>query len=193
MTVEPIRDKDVIKKMQTYLKGKSLRDWLLFNTGINTGLRIGDILKLKVSDVKTEKGSFKEHVTIKEEKTGKIKKFKLNNSMKKYLVEYIKANDLQYEDYFFQSRKKVNQSGKNDHISKVQAYRVLEEAARELNIPDFGTHSMRKTWGYMAYNISKYNIALIMDMFNHSSQSITKKYIGIDQEQKDRLHCLVEL
>jgi len=192
MTVEPIRDKDLIKKMQTYLKGKSHRDWLLFNVGINIGLRIGDILKLKVSDIKTEKGNFREHVVIKEEKTRKVKKFKLNNSMKKYFAEYIKVNNLQYNDYFFQSRKKVNQYGQNEHISKVQAYRVLEGAATELDIPDFGTHSMRKTWGYWAYKASKYNIALIMDVFNHSSQSITMRYIGINQEQKDELVSLVE-
>jgi integrase len=187
MTVDPIRDKKIIQTMQTYLKGKSLRDWLLFNVGINTGLRIGDILKLKVSDVKTENMNYREHLTVIEEKTGKTKKLKMNSPLKKYFDEFIKANNLQHDDFFFQSRK-----GHGHHISKVQAYRVLEEAAKGLGVQNFGTHSMRKTWGYWAYKASKYNIALIMEMFNHSSQSITLRYIGINQEMKDDLYCLVE-
>ena len=187
MTVEPIRDKKKVQTMQIYLKGRALRDWLLFNIGINTGLRIGDILNLRVCDIKTDKGNFKEHVTIKEKKTGKVKKFKLNNVSRRYIDEYVKNNPLDYDDYLFQSRK-----GENQPISRVQAYRVLEQAARELNIESFGTHSMRKTWGYWTYKASKYNIALIMDTFNHSSQAITLKYIGITQEQKDELYSIVE-
>lgn len=187
MTVEPIRTKDLIKKMQVYLKGKSIRDWLLFNIGINTGMRISDVLELKVSDIKTEKGNFKEHIVIKEKKTGKVKKIKPNNATKKYIDDFLKANKLEYSDYLFQSRK-----GDNKPISRVQAYRALKEVADELSIPDFGTHSMRKTWGYWSYKASKYNIALIMDTFNHSSQAITLKYIGINQDQKDELFSTVE-
>lgn len=187
MTVEPIREKRLIQKMQTYLKGKSMRDWLLFNLGINTGLRISDILNLKVSDLKTDKGNFREYILIKEKKTGKAKKFKPNNATKKYIDEYLKANSLNSNDYLFQSRK-----GDNKPITRVQAYRTLKEAADQLNITDFGTHTMRKTWGFWSYKASKYNLALIMDTFNHSSQRVTLKYIGINQEQKDELYSMVE-
>jgi integrase len=187
MTVEPIRDKKLVNKIQMYLKGKSLRDWLMFNVGVNTGLRISDILRLKVSDIKTDKNNYREHVTIKEKKTGKIKKFKLNNAVKKYIDEYLKNNNLGHDEYLFQSRK-----GENKPITGVQAYRILEEAAKALGIEDFGTHSMRKTWGYWTYKASKYNVALIMDTFNHSSQAITLKYIGITQDQKDELYSIVE-
>jgi integrase len=74
----------------------------------------------------------------------------------------------------------------------VQAYRVLEDTARELGIQKFGTHSMRKTWGYWAYKASKYNIALIMEMFNHSTQAMTLRYIGASQDEKDELYSIVE-
>ena len=51
---------------------------------------------------------------------------------------------------------------------------------------------MRKTWGYWTYKISKYNIGLIMDTFNHSSPNITLRYIGVNQDQKDELYSLVQ-
>ena len=77
-------------------------------------------------------------------------------------------------------------------MSTVQAYRILKNAANSLGIENFGTHSLRKSWGYWTYKASSYNIGLIMDTFNHSNQTITLKYIGINQEQKDELYSIVQ-
>lgn len=187
MTVEPIRDKKRITAMQTYLKGRRLRDWLLFNVGINTGLRVGDMLNLKVEDVLTAKGTFRQHLILKEEKTGKEKKIKLNNAVKKYIKTYLQTIEYNQDTYLFQSRK-----GNNRPITRVQAYRELKSAASCVGIENFGTHSMRKTWGYWSYRASRYNIGLIMDTFNHSSPVITLRYIGISQDQKDELYSAVE-
>lgn len=187
MTVEPIRDKKLIAAMQTYLKGRRLRDWLLFNMGINTGLRVGDMLNLQVKDVLTDKGKFRQHLVIREEKTGKEKKIKLNNAVKKYIKAYLQTIDYNEDTYLFQSRK-----GNNKPITRVQAYRELKHAASVVGIENFGTHSMRKTWGYWSYKASRYNIGLIMDTFNHSSPAVTLRYIGISQDQKDELYSAVE-
>jgi len=84
-------------------------------------------------------------------------------------------------------------SKKGGCIGRIQAYRVLKECAELLGIQNFGTHSLRKTWGYWTYKISLYNIGLIMDTFNHSSQSITLRYIGVNQDQKDELYSMVQL
>ena len=70
--VQPIRDKNKIEEIKSYLKENGSRDLLIFTMGINTGLRISDLLKLKVIDVRN-----KSHVEIKEQKTGKIKRFPL--------------------------------------------------------------------------------------------------------------------
>ncbi|WP_031368501.1 tyrosine-type recombinase/integrase, partial [Clostridium botulinum] len=96
-------------------------------------------------------------------------------------------NNLKQNDYIFQSRK-----GINSPISTTQAYRILKEGAESLGIENFGTHSLRKSWGYWTYKASRYNIGLIMDTFNHSSEKITLKYIGITQEDKDELYSLVQ-
>ena len=186
MTVEPIRNKDNIRRMFYYLNGKDSKYGLLFKCGLNTGLRISDILPLKVSDVFNGNGEFKNYLVLNEKKTGKEKKIKLNDAIRKMLSSYVKEKGLTADSYLFYSRK----SG--GHILRVQAYKVLKEAANLCGVENFGTHSMRKTWGYWTYKASKYNVGLIMDTFNHSSQNVTLRYIGVNQDQKDELYSLVQ-
>ncbi|WP_298844607.1 tyrosine-type recombinase/integrase [uncultured Clostridium sp.] len=187
MVVEPIKDKKKITDLLIYLKGKNERDWLLGKFQINSGLRISDVVGIKVSDILNEKGNFKDYFVLREQKTNKEKKIKLNDSLKVALKPYIKQNKLKSDNYIFKSRK-----GLNDHITVTQAYRILKTAATSVGIENFGTHSLRKAWGYWTYKASRYNIGLIMDTFNHSSQKITLRYIGIDQEAKDLLYSLVQ-
>lgn len=185
MTVEPIRDKRKIKHMYKYLVSKDDKYGLLFKFGLNTGLRISDIISLKVRDVVNKDGKFHDYLVLKEKKTGKEKKIKLNNSLREEIETYLKKQKLSTECFIFPS-------SKGTYIGRVQAYRVLKEASNIVGIENFGTHSLRKTWGYWTYKISKYNIGLIMDTFNHSSQSITLRYIGVNQDQKDELYSLVQ-
>lgn len=170
--VQPIRDKQQIEKMKAELKKTGTRDYMLFFIGINTGLRIGDILELKVQDVKD-----KSHISIVEQKTGKNKRFFINEKLKAEIDGYIDTmND---DEYLFKSRK-----GTNKPISRVQAYRILNKAAKVLNISEIGTHTMRKTFGFWHYNQFK-DVAILQDIFNHASQSVTLKYIGITDDMKD--------
>jgi len=185
MTVEPIRNKVKIRQMYYYLNGKDEKYGLLFKFGLNTGLRISDILPVKVRDVYATSDRFREHFILKEKKTGKEKKIKLNEALKKEIENYMKTRNLTQEDYLFPSRK-------GGHIGRIQGYRILREAANAVCIENFGTHSLRKTWGYWTYKMSRYNIGLIMDTFNHSSQRITLRYIGVNQDQKDELYSLVQ-
>ncbi|QXE17985.1 tyrosine-type recombinase/integrase [Clostridium sp. 001] len=181
MVVDPIRDKNKIDALLMHLKDKSERDWLLAKFQLNTGLRISDVIKVRVQDLMTSYLSFKDDLVIQK------KKIKLNNSLKKALNAYIEHNNLGQTFYIFQSRK-----GLNKPISVTQAYRILKATAVSLHIKNFGTHSLRKTWGYWTYKASRYNIGLIMYTFNHSSKKITLRYIGITQENKDELYSLVQ-
>ena len=185
MTVEPIRDKVKIKQMYLFLHGKDTKYGLIYKFGLNTGLRISDILPLKVKDIFAAGGEFREYLVLKERKTKKERKIKLNTALRKAIQPYVKEKALSFEDYLFPSKKGA-------YVGRIQAYRVLKEAATLVGIENFGTHSLRKTWGYWTYNMSKYNIGLIMDTFNHSSQGITLRYIGVNQDQKDELYSLVQ-
>lgn len=174
--VEPIRDKDDIEAMKSYLREWSERNYILFLVGINTGFRIGDILKLKVKDVQGW------HIRVKEQKTGKTKSIKMTRRLKNELRDYVKDKPLHH--YLFQSR-----NGKNKPLDRRTAYWILKTAGAELGIENIGTHTMRKTFGYHYYQKYK-NVADLMSIFNHSSPAITLIYIGVRQDDLDKKMAL---
>lgn len=171
-TVQPIRDREIISKFKAELTKTGTRDVMIFVMGINTGLRISDILALKVSDVKN-----KQHISIIEKKTGKAKRFLINATLKIEIDKYIES--MEDNEYLFQSRK-----GNNKAITRIQAYRVLEAVADKLGLEEIGTHTLRKTFGYWHYKQHK-DVAILQDIFNHSHPSITLQYIGITDDNKD--------
>mgnify|MGYP003805413097 CR=1 FL=1 len=171
--VEPIRDKDKIELMKSDLLKQGYRNYMMFILGINTGLRIGDLLKLKVNDVKE-----RTHIVLREQKSGKAKRFMINDRLKQEIDKYIQG--MADDDYLFQSQK-----GDNRPISRVQAYRILNGAAERIGLESIGTHTLRKTFGYWHYQQYK-DVALLQDLFNHSAPSITLRYIGINQDAMDK-------
>ena len=173
-TVQPIRSKRKLGAVSKYLKGTDEKYYIMFLLGCHTGLRVTDILGLKVEDIYG-----KNHCTITEKKTGKTKRFPVNPFVADELTKYIDSHKLQEDDYLIQSRKGINKP-----ISRVQAYRALDKAAKACGLDEIGTHSMRKTFGYFYYR-QTHDIATLQKLFNHSSQSVTLRYIGIEAEQID--------
>lgn len=166
--VQPIRSLEKIQELKNRLAINGSRDVLLFSMGINTGLRISDLLNLKVGDVKG-----KREYVLREKKTKKTKRILLHAVMKD-IDDYtaFKGDD----EYLFSSRKG------NGPISRVQAYRILNEAARDCGLDEIGTHTLRKTFGYHFYRANQ-NVAMLQQLFNHSSPAITLRYIGITQDE----------
>ena len=171
--VQPIRDKKIIDKFKNELMKKDYKYYMMFVMGVNTGLRISDILNLKVADVKD-----KSHITIIEKKTGKAKRFLINVPLRKEINSFI--DGMLEEEYLFQSRK-----GTNKPITRIQAYRVLNEVADKLKIEEVGTHTLRKTFGYWHYKQHQ-DVAILQEIFNHSAPSITLRYIGITSDNIDK-------
>lgn len=173
--VQPIRDVEKIREVKAYLSSKSERNELLFCFGIYTGLRISDILRIKVKDVKG-----KDYITVREQKVqstrknNKTKRIPIVPKLKRLINNYVK--DKHPEEYLFKSRQ-----GKNKPITRVQAYNILREAAKECELDEIGTHTLRKTFGYHIYQETK-DVALLQDIFNHSSPYITLRYIGVNQD-----------
>ncbi len=158
------------------------RDKLLFILGINSGLRISDILPLKVGDVRDR--SF---IALREEKTGKSKNFRINDAIKRATAEFIPP-DAGDDEYIFRSRK-----GANRPITRVQAYRILNDAATRAGITEpIGCHTLRKTLGYHAYKANE-DLATLQALFNHSSQAVTLRYIGITQDTIDEVYANIDL
>lgn len=182
--VEPIRDRKKIAQIKNLLRGqKRFRDLLLFVVGINTALRISDLLQLQVNHFLDEQGRVRRRFWIKERKRGKRHEVVINASIRETLEEYLVAfpdigNDRNYYIFF--------NSTTNDYslpIKRGQAWKFVTSICREAGLSgNFGTHSLRKTWGYHA-RMSGVDLALIMHKLNHESIAYTKRYLGITDDE----------
>lgn len=173
--VQPLRTKSEVHEILEALgmsKEFGLRNQLLFKLGISTGLRCGDLVALKVEQLKG-KSSFK----IREGKTKKERIVYLNNLMAD-IADYIETLPVG-EVYLFPSRKGEG------HISTTQAYRIISVAGDMIGNNAVGTHTMRKTFGYIYYQATK-DVATLMEIFNHSAQKTTLRYIGITEESIEK-------
>ena len=175
--VDPIKSLKDIQKIKQYLLGKkNKREYLLFVLGINIGLRASDLLALRIKDVENTN-----RVTIIEKKTGKQKTFTLNNSAKEAIKLYLHSLcSYTPEDFLFKSQK-------GGHLTVSSTHRIIKSIMRELGIKgNFGTHTMRKTFGYFMYtnNISfdPGFLNTLQKIFNHSTSLITLRYIGITNQ-----------
>jgi len=186
--VQPIREEKKIEAMKKVLRSDNLRDYCLFTLGINSGLRISDLLKLQVAEVMDSEGKIRDRISIKEQKTGKTKDFPFGNTTKKALAEYLDSREaLTPKEALFPSRKG------GTPITRQQAYRILNDAARAIGIEDqIGTHTLRKTFGYHAYKQGA-DITRIQYLLNHSAPSVTLRYIGITQEELDNVYLTLNL
>lgn len=176
MKKQPIRDLEKIELIKEYLIGNNRqRDYLLFIIGINSGRRIGDLIKLKVKDVKDMN-----HMIIKEEKTGKTIRVILNNNLKKEIKKYCDEKCL--NEYLFPSRqKKYNNI---THIGYKRAYQIFIDIFKIFDIKEGGTHTLRKTFGYWIYKRTG-KIEELRIIFGHSSEKITRIYIGVESDEID--------
>lgn len=145
------------------------------------------MLDFKVQDV-MDKVKILENITVQERKTGKRKQFPINKNTRKALQEHIDTHKLQAEDYLFQSRE-----GGNRPISRVQVWIILNQAAKIVGIEEnIGAHTLRKTFGYHAYQAGT-DLSLLQKIFNHSSPSVTLRYIGITQEEINDVYINLNL
>lgn len=171
--VQPIREKYKIDEVKNALREKNERNFIMFCIGIYTGLRISDILQLKVKDLKNQ-----EYLRLTEKKTGKDNKILINPILKRELKKYLENRS--DEEYIVKSRE-----GDNKPLKRSMAYKILSAAAKELGLQDIGTHTLRKTFGYHYYTKTK-DIGMLMELFNHSREYITLKYIGVNQDKRDK-------
>lgn len=182
--VEAIRDIKQINAIKKYLKEHAERDYVLFVFGINTGLKITEMLEVKVGEV-LENEKVKSFYSYSYH--GVMKEVYLNQKVKKVIHHYVQNNQLRNEDFLFKSSKT------DKPITRQQAYRIIHQAAESVGIAGkIGTNSMRKTFGYHAYKRGV-AISLLQKQFNHSTPAETLKYLGISKDEKIRTEIDVNL
>jgi len=190
--VEPIKDRKKINKIKRMMEeDKKYRELALFKLGLNSALRVSDLLKLKWQDLFDEKGEYKEQVTVKEKKTGKSKGFPLEKETKKYL-DKIREDGSVYsdEEYVFKTHSNRNLG---THWSRQYVYIFLNSYARRAKVEArIGSHTMRKSFGYHAYQTGV-SIEKLQKILNHSSKRETLDYIGITQEELNEVYLSLNL
>lgn len=192
-TTQPIRDPEKLNEFKEYYltEKPNDRNHTLCILGLNTALRISDILHLKWKDVYDfSKDEYLSHITITEQKTGKRNRIAVNQTIIETLRQYASAHKVPplSEDFLFPSRK-----GNNMPLSRSQAFRIIKEAAVSVGMEqNISCHSLRKTFGYHAWQQGIPPV-LLMEIFNHSSFRITKRYLGIGQDEKDNVFLNISL
>jgi len=187
MVTDPIRDKSQLKALASYwLKHCNFRNYTLIVLGCHTALRISDILRLTWDDVyDCETDTFRTHFSLIERKTGKPKTIALH---KKVIHALRLLLPHRRGDFVFSNNRKIAAP-----ISRVQAWRVIKAAAEAIHLAGRITcHSLRKTFGYFAWK-SGVSPVMLMDIYSHSSYAITKRYLGIAQEDRDKIYLSVAL
>ncbi len=190
-TTQPIRKTEDITALKNYFlyEKRNLRNYAMVCMGINSALRISDLLSLTWGDVYNfANGRFRKHIAIRERKTRKGRRIALNTNMRKALELYKNSlPEVTEGTFLFPGR------GGMKPLSRCQAYRILRAAGRALHFEaKLSCHSLRKTFGYHAWKMG-IQPAVLMDIFNHSSYRITKRYLGIEQDDIDQVFLEINL
>lgn len=170
--VEPIKDLKDIKAIKSLLASKP-RDLCLFTLGINTNLRASDILNIKVGQVKGLKAG--DELEIREKKTGKLKRITLNKAVIGSIQGLLSSGDYN-QDYLF--------TGQRGVLTVPSVNRLVKQWCASINLKgNYGSHTLRKTFGY--HQRVSYGVGLpeLMTVFNHSTQKQTLSYLCVQPDE----------
>jgi len=180
--VKAIKSKAKIGAIKDYLKDKNIRDYLLFVAGCNLAIRISDLLRLKVDQVRDSQGNIREFVKLRESKNKKQRELRVNKTLTAALVTFFQASPiLEKGSPLFPGLRS------NKPMSRQNAHCIIKDACAAVGLTDnYSTHSLRKSWGYAAYS-QGVRIEQIMKKLGHASPGVTLRYIGIEQEDTHKL------
>lgn len=184
--VLPIKDSNILKSVQETLLDSfraGRRNYTIFQLGKATLLRVSDVMQLRKSDVFNADGSMKQNTFIHDQKTGKANTLYLKPVHDDLLAYYdwLQQQNI-ISEWLFPSLQHPER-----HITEKQFYKVMAKVGDLLGINYLVTHTMRKTGAYRVYMQSNYNIGLVMQLLNHSSEAMTLTYLGLDQASRETI------
>lgn len=190
-TTQPIRNLEDLRRLKEYFLNiyPNMRNYMLIHMAVNTALRISDLLDLTWEDVYDfYRDKFRNHLIIVEKKTKKRKQIALSHNIVESLAVYMETfGPLNPKGYIFYGRYE------NSPLSRSQAFRIIKNASQKLHFEEpVSCHSLRKTFGYHAWQTG-IAPALLMNIYNHSSFQVTKRYLGIEQDDIDKVFLEINL
>jgi len=181
--VEPIRKIKDIENIKKILKNeRSLRNYCLFVCGINWALRASDLLAINVGDVRELQVGLTKAIT--ERKTCKANYITMNSTTREAIDLYLsqRTKDLEDSAPLFLSQK-------GEALTVRSLNRLVQQWTDTINLKGhYGSHSLRKTWGYIQRKEFGTPIELIQERYKHSAPSITRLYIGIEREEVEEIN-----
>lgn len=183
--VQPIRDMEVLQRFYDIAREhdrhriKNEVSWeLLLVVGFNTSLRISDLTRFKVRDLRG-----KDYAQIQAKKTGKEARILINPAARRDINRLLARRS--GEEYAFLSRKKDAATHKPKPITRQRAYQIINRIARMAGVEErIGCHTLRKTFGYHYYKMTK-DVVSLQRILCHTSSRETLLYIGVIQEEID--------
>ncbi len=192
---DPIRSYEDFAAIQNYfLERGKIRDWAMWTIGVSLGLRISDLLSLKISSLlEPDKKTFRKRLTIVEQKTSKINSCLITEAVVYAATKLFNSMRWRFNlsDYLFKSAKT---QGK---MFEEYGWKILSDAGKALELPiTIGSHTMRKSFANIAACVDKScidmnSITKIQGLLNHSDQRVTMKYLGTYQQMFDRARIAV--
>lgn len=177
-TADYLNWNEAMNLIRTLSKDGNYKMSLLIAIGCFWGLRISDILSLcwnQILDV--------DEFTITEKKTGKNRTIRINPQLKRHITDCYK----QINPIGVKSPILISQKGTAYSIQRINVVLKDVKSKYKLSVNNFSCHSLRKTFGRQVYNNNSDNAELalikLMELFNHSSVSITKRYLGLRQDE----------
>jgi integrase len=184
-TVDPIKDPKKILAIKNNLKEeKEYRNYLLFTMGVNSALRSNDLRNLKVSDVLDSKGDIKKYLYTRVKKTKREIKITINKAMREAITYYLsKAKVFDPGQFLFKSKRS------DKAIDNVALFYLMKKWTKAVDLVNehYSAHSLRKTWGYQARVYHGASIEMISEKLGHRSTKVTRRYIGISQEEVNKM------
>jgi integrase len=167
--VDPIKRRKDIESIKKLL-GDDPRNYALFTIGINTNLRASDLLRIRVGQVRDFKPG--DEIELKERKTGKSRRITLNKACVQAIQRLLASRPYADEELLFM--------GQRGPLTVPSVHRLVKGWCRAINLRgNYGSHSLRKTWGYHQRVTFGVDIPRLMVCFNHSTQRQTLDYLCI--------------
>lgn len=184
--VEPIRDPAAIAAIKAMLADRP-RDLCLFTLGINTAFRANELLSLTVGQIEALRVG--DLLELKQRKTGRYRATPLNRPAYEAIQNWLAV----YPDHS-SSKRPLFLSASGDALTVSTVSRMVKNWARGAGLAgNYGSHSLRKTWGYHQRVRMRTPIPILMEAFGHQSQKETLDYLGIQPDEVRDIYLRLEL
>lgn len=184
---DPIKDRRFIRSIKAILKDdNNYMGYLLFTVGINSGLRVSDLVKLTFSDLWTDEGNPRRKARVKTKKTGAWVEFQINKAIREAMRFYLKENEL---------------GGHTERVFPITPRTITRWVKRwceavGLLDGNYSAHTLRKTFAYQLWALNGKTheaLTVVQKTLGHKSPGTTLDYLGINREQIEEMQAELNL